>query len=229
VSTRESETEQAPGTHEIQTKACGKCPSASSQRNLPITGAESSDLLAVLHELNTNTLADSRVGLLGLNAELLHNNALGVGSTTEGVSLEGGAKVGLLVALVGPSVDTTDLLELARSADTTGLAKERVSPVERIGTQMENRRNPMRDTAPTEETHTHTHTHKISTETRRGVQRTVRIDSKDACNQSAAPTPHTQRRGLSLACNQRLRNGKPEQKGGTYPDPIVVYAVSLEG
>lgn len=36
-------------------------------------------LLSVLDELNTDTLADSRVRLLGLNTDLLENDALGVG------------------------------------------------------------------------------------------------------------------------------------------------------
>ena len=35
-----------------------------------IIGNESSDLLSVLDELDTDTLSDSRVGLLGLNTDL---------------------------------------------------------------------------------------------------------------------------------------------------------------
>lgn len=42
---------------------------------------ESGDLLAVLDELNTDTLANGRVGLLGLNTDLLKDDTLGVGRT----------------------------------------------------------------------------------------------------------------------------------------------------
>lgn len=42
---------------------------------------ESGDLLAVLDELHTHTLANGRVGLLGLNTDLLEDDTLGVGRT----------------------------------------------------------------------------------------------------------------------------------------------------
>ena len=42
---------------------------------------ESGDLLAVLDELHTHTLANGRVGLLGLNTDLLKDDTLGVGRT----------------------------------------------------------------------------------------------------------------------------------------------------
>lgn len=40
---------------------------------------ESGDLLAILDELHTHTLANGRVGLLGLNTDLLEDDTLGVG------------------------------------------------------------------------------------------------------------------------------------------------------
>lgn len=56
-----------------------------------VVGHEGGDLLAVLDQLHTHALANSRVGLFGFDANLLENDALSVGSTTERVGLPAGA------------------------------------------------------------------------------------------------------------------------------------------
>lgn len=57
-------------------------------------------LLAVLDELNADTLADGRVGLLGLNTDLLEDDALGVRGATGRRRTVSGAEGTLLVVLV---------------------------------------------------------------------------------------------------------------------------------
>ena len=64
-------------------------------------GHESGDLLSVLDELDTDTLADSRVGLLGLNADFFEDNTLGVRGTTSRGGLVDVTESTLLVLLIG--------------------------------------------------------------------------------------------------------------------------------
>lgn len=87
-----------------------------------IVGDEGGDLLAVLDELHADALANGRVGLLGLNTDLLDDDAGGVGGTVERVGLERGEKVLLLVALVRPPVLAALVAHLAPGADSTRLA-----------------------------------------------------------------------------------------------------------
>jgi hypothetical protein len=108
---------------------------------------ESSDLLAVLDELNPHALANSLfrrwlavvpletrirnirrgrltygVGLLGFDADLLENNALGVGRATEGAGLESSAESTLLVRKIRPPLLTAVVAQLAGRVETTGLS-----------------------------------------------------------------------------------------------------------
>ena len=83
---------------------------------------ESCDLLAVLDQLNTNTLSDSGVGLLGLNTDLLENNTLGVGGATKGGGLESSAQSTLLIVKVGPFLVLTVRSQLSSGVKTTGFA-----------------------------------------------------------------------------------------------------------
>jgi hypothetical protein len=59
---------------------------------------ESSDLLSVLDQLDPDALPNSGVGLLGLDTDLLKNDALGVGGASKGRGLEGGSEETLLEA-----------------------------------------------------------------------------------------------------------------------------------
>lgn len=68
-----------------------------------IRRTESSNLLAVLDELNTDTLANGRVRLLGLDTDFLEDDSLGVRRATERGGLEGGSEKALLEGLIGPA------------------------------------------------------------------------------------------------------------------------------
>jgi len=83
---------------------------------------ESGDLLAVLDELDTDTLANGRVGLLGLDTDLLEDDTLGVRRTTEGRGLVGGTEKTLLVVEIGPTTLTAGVLELAGGVQTSWLS-----------------------------------------------------------------------------------------------------------
>ena len=63
-------------------------------------GNESRNLLSVLDKLHTDALADGRVGLLGLNADLLQHNAFCVRRASSGGGLVDVTEGPLLVGLV---------------------------------------------------------------------------------------------------------------------------------
>uniref|UniRef100_A0A3B4WJE7 Uncharacterized protein n=1 Tax=Seriola lalandi dorsalis TaxID=1841481 RepID=A0A3B4WJE7_SERLL len=73
------------------------------------------DLLAVFDQLSAHALPDSGVGLLGLDANLLEDNALAVGGAAKGVALELRAEVRLLVPLLGPALCPPHGAQLATS------------------------------------------------------------------------------------------------------------------
>ena len=64
---------------------------------------ESSDLLTVLDQLDSDTLSNGGVWLLGLDTNLFYNYTLSVRGTTERRGLEGSTQQSLLVALFGPT------------------------------------------------------------------------------------------------------------------------------
>jgi hypothetical protein len=83
---------------------------------------ESSDLLSVLDELDPDTLSDSGVGLLGLNTDLLEDDALGVGRATERRGLESGSQKTLLEGQIGPALLTAVVAQLAGGVETSWLS-----------------------------------------------------------------------------------------------------------
>merc|ERR1719231_1426284 len=68
-----------------------------------VIGNEGSDFLTILNELDSDALTNGRVRLLGLDTNLLSDNALGVGSSTERVVLELCAEGNFLVLCCWPT------------------------------------------------------------------------------------------------------------------------------
>jgi hypothetical protein len=83
---------------------------------------ESGNLLSVLDQLDPDTLANGGVGLLGLNTDLLEDDALGVGRATEWGGLESRSEGALLKGQIGPSLLAAVVLELASGVKTTRLS-----------------------------------------------------------------------------------------------------------
>jgi len=83
---------------------------------------ESSDLLAVLDQLNPHALSDGGVGLLGLDTDLFEDDAFGVGGTTKWRGLEGRSEKALLVVEIGPTSLATMVAELPGGVETSRLS-----------------------------------------------------------------------------------------------------------
>lgn len=89
-----------------------------------VHGHEGGDLLAVLDELDTDGLTNGRVGLLGLDTDLLENDTLGLGRATSrrrAVEVLEGA---LAVEGVGPPVLAPVVAQLAGGVHSTRLSHD---------------------------------------------------------------------------------------------------------
>jgi len=86
---------------------------------------EGSDLLTILYQLDSDTLTNGRVRLLGFNTDLFKDDTLGVGSTTEWVGLGQITQSNLLVVEISPSGISSDGLDLSGSFNTSWFTDER--------------------------------------------------------------------------------------------------------
>merc|ERR550534_1153043 len=69
-----------------------------------VIGDESGDLLSILDKLHSDTLSDSRVRLLSFYTNLLKNNSLSMGSSSERIGLVSCSQICLLVILISPTI-----------------------------------------------------------------------------------------------------------------------------
>uniref|UniRef100_A0A8C3UU27 Uncharacterized protein n=1 Tax=Catharus ustulatus TaxID=91951 RepID=A0A8C3UU27_CATUS len=89
-----------------------------------VVGDESCDFLAVLNELDPDAFPDGRVGLLGFHPphpHFLQDDALGVGSSPEGVGLQRRAQMRLLVLLIVPFLVPAVAAQLPSGAEASAL------------------------------------------------------------------------------------------------------------
>uniref|UniRef100_A0A669Q7S1 Dirigent protein n=1 Tax=Phasianus colchicus TaxID=9054 RepID=A0A669Q7S1_PHACC len=88
-----------------------------------IIGNKGCYFFAILDELDSHTLPDSRIGLFTAqgHAHFLQDDPLGVGRAAERVGLQRRAQVSLLVLLVVPLLVATVAAQLASGAETTAL------------------------------------------------------------------------------------------------------------
>jgi hypothetical protein len=81
------------------------------ERHTAISGDEASNPLVVFLELHSDTLSDGGVGLLGLDGDLLDDDAGGVRGALEGLSPLG-VLMRLVVVVIGPSTQVSQTIYL---------------------------------------------------------------------------------------------------------------------
>uniref|UniRef100_A0A9J8BN71 Uncharacterized protein n=1 Tax=Cyprinus carpio carpio TaxID=630221 RepID=A0A9J8BN71_CYPCA len=91
-----------------------------------VIGDERGDLLAVLDQLDPDALPDGRVGLLGFNTTVNTTNRVSHSRSTEGVGLQSGAQMGLLVLFIMPLLLAAVVPQFSSSTQSTTLAWRRI-------------------------------------------------------------------------------------------------------
>uniref|UniRef100_A0A8D2B9W2 Uncharacterized protein n=1 Tax=Sciurus vulgaris TaxID=55149 RepID=A0A8D2B9W2_SCIVU len=87
-----------------------------------IIGYKSCDFLAILYQLNPDTLPNGRIWLFGFNPYFFQHNSLCMESTTKRVGLQGCAQMGFLILFIMPLLVPSVTTELPGSMKTATLA-----------------------------------------------------------------------------------------------------------